>query len=130
MSIMITVNNESLQGEIQPPLQLEIFEEHCTLREIIRSRIYQDVTEYNARKRARQLCLIPPSPDQNHSEAVTENQPQLDWQLLYEQAIKAFGKRSYIVIVDTRQVTQLDSPILLTPESSVTFFKLVPLVGG
>ncbi|BCL81121.1 hypothetical protein ccbrp13_35860 [Ktedonobacteria bacterium brp13] len=125
MSITITIKNESLQGT-QPSWQLEINEEYSTLRDIIRSRIYQDVSEYNARKRVQSLCLIPPTSCQSEA----EDMPTLDWQTQYTQAIKAFEKRSYIVIVDNKQVTQLDSPVQLTIESTVTFFKLVPLIGG
>ncbi len=123
MSITITVKNELLQGGAQPSWPLEIHEECSTLREIIRCRIYQDVSEYHARKRVRELCLIPPTTCQSQSETGTEDRPLLDWQRHYKQAIKAFEKRSYIVIVDNKQVTQLDSQVQLTSESSVTFFK-------
>ncbi len=130
MPVTITVKNESLQDGTQPSWPLEIYEECSTLREIIRSRIYQDINEYNARRRTQQLCLIPPMLCQSQGKTGTGDRPRLDWQAQYEHAIKAFEKKSYIVIVDDKQVTQLDSPVQLTSESCVTFFKLVPLVGG
>lgn len=122
----ITVRDESLQGT-QPSWQLDILEERSTLREVIRSRIYQDVSEYNAKQRSQRHCLIPPP---SLLQALAEHIPVLDWQVQYNQAIKAFEQRSYIVIIDDQQITQLDCPMRFTAQSTVTFFKLIPLIGG
>jgi hypothetical protein len=48
----------------------------------------------------------------------------------YEKALEAFVGNGFIVLVDNRQVENLDDEIALHPETSVTFLKLVPLVGG
>jgi hypothetical protein len=45
-------------------------------------------------------------------------------------AIQAFEDRLYYVFVDDAQGEQLDQPVRLRPGSSVTFLRLVPLVGG
>jgi hypothetical protein len=55
---------------------------------------------------------------------------RLDWQAQYEQAIEAFARHSYIVLVNDRQVADLDALVELHTETEVTFLKLVPLVGG
>lgn len=123
----ITIQDASLQGQQSPSWLLDILEEQSTLREVIRSRIYQEVSEYNARKRSQFLCLIPPrlvEPD------AADIIPLVDWQAHYEQAIKAFEKKRYLVIINERQVTDLDIPIHLTSQSTVTFLKLIPLIGG
>jgi hypothetical protein len=122
----IMIRDESLQGT-QPSWQLDILEEQSTLREVIRSRIYQDVREYNAKKRSQVRCLLPPT---SLWQVLAEHTPTLDWQVQYDQAIKAFEKRSYIVLIDDQQITQLDSPMRLSAQSTVTFFKLIPLIGG
>jgi hypothetical protein len=48
----------------------------------------------------------------------------------YEKAIEAFEGNGFIVLVDDCQIERLDTEIPLHPETSVTFLKLVPLVGG
>ena len=48
----------------------------------------------------------------------------------YEKAIEAFKSNGFIVLVDDYQMESLDTEIALQPETSVTFLKLVPLVGG
>jgi hypothetical protein len=98
-----------------------------TLREIIRRRIYQEVSEYNAKKRSQLPGLMPRTlPGQSPA----DNTTPLDWQAHYDQTITAFQKRHYIVIIDDRQVTDLDASISLSAQSTVTFLKLIPLIGG
>lgn len=122
----LTIRDESLQG-LQPSWQLDIVEEQSTLREVIRSRIYQEVSEWKAKKHSQLPCLLPPTPlCPDPADAPSTR----DWQVHYEQAIKAFEKRHYLVLIDGRQVTELDRPVQLSAHSTVTFFKLIPLIGG
>ncbi len=122
----VTIKDISLQGP-QSSWQLDIDEEQNTLHEVIRSRIYQEVSEYNARRRKQLLCLIPPTP---HCSDPADAVAPLDWQVHYEQAIKAFEQKRYIVLIDERQVTELDRLIQFSAHSTVTFLKLIPLIGG
>ena len=47
----------------------------------------------------------------------------------FQRRLEAFPN-GFIVLVDDYQVQELDEEIALRPETSVTFLKLVPLVGG
>jgi hypothetical protein len=47
-----------------------------------------------------------------------------------EKAIQAFDRNGFIVLVDDLQVESLDQIIEIEAKTSVTFLKLVPLVGG
>ena len=44
--------------------------------------------------------------------------------------VEAFGRNGFVVLVDDRQVEELDEDIELALGTEVTFLKLVPLVGG
>lgn len=123
----ITLQDASLQDQHQSPWQMDIFEEQSTLREILRSRIYQEVSEYHAKKRSQALCLITPRPVEPQQADAT---PPVDWQIHYEQAITAFQKRRYLVLINGRQITELDASIHLTNQTTITFLKLIPLIGG
>ena len=123
----ITLQDASLQGQQQSPWQMNIFEEQSTLREILRSRIYQEVSEYNAKKRSQSLCLITPRPVEPQQ---ADAAPPIDWQIHYKQALEAFKKKRYIVLINGRQVTELDAPVHLTDQTTITFLKLIPLIGG
>ena len=45
-------------------------------------------------------------------------------------ALDGFVRNAFFLIVDGRQVTELDETIPFRPTSEVTFVRLVPLVGG
>ena len=45
-------------------------------------------------------------------------------------ALAGFQRNAFFLIVDGRQVTDLDEPIAFRTTSQVTFLRLVPLVGG
>ena len=45
-------------------------------------------------------------------------------------ALDGFRRNAFFVVVDDRQVTELDAEIRIRPETAITFVRLVPLVGG
>ncbi|MGA2126989.1 MAG: hypothetical protein ABSG76_12640 [Xanthobacteraceae bacterium] len=47
-----------------------------------------------------------------------------------ETALRAFSTSRFFLLVDRRQIVDLDMPFPLTPASSVVFLRLTPLKGG
>lgn len=45
-------------------------------------------------------------------------------------ALDGFRRNAFFVVVDDRQVAELDAEIRIAPETAITFVRLVPLVGG
>ncbi|MGH2705242.1 MAG: hypothetical protein ACRDJ4_09130 [Actinomycetota bacterium] len=45
-------------------------------------------------------------------------------------AERAFGHNGFFVLVDGRQMEDVDDPVTFTTDSEVAFVRLVPLVGG
>lgn len=127
---MITILDESMAGE-KRAWNLELLEETLSLRELIQRRIYQEVTEYNAQQSGLFRGLVQPTDTERTLNGYRLKSPhRLDWQAQYEKAVESFGRRGYIVLVNDKQVTELDAPIALNATTQVTFLKLVPLVGG
>ena len=54
----------------------------------------------------------------------------IDWEPQYDLACEAFETNRVLVIVNDRQAESLDDPITVTPSTTVSFLRLVPLVGG
>lgn len=128
----ITIIDESTQGG-QRTWNLDFLDETITLRELIRRRIYQEVTEYNARLSGCFRGLVQPTDAEralNGDGYRMKSTHTLDWQVQYEKAIEAFTRRGYLVLVNDAQVADLDAFIEMRTGTEVTFFKLVPLVGG
>lgn len=126
----IMIIDESLTGE-KSAWNLDFLDETVSLRELIRQRIYQEVTEYNAKKAGYSHRLVQPTQEErtlNASRLATLH--KLDWQAQYEKAIEAFTRHGYLVLVNDRQIADLDTILTLHAGTEVTFLKLVPLIGG
>lgn len=126
----ITIIDESTMGQKQT-WSLDVLEETLPLREIIRRRIYQEVTEFNAKQSLYFRGLVQPGDTERSLNGYRLKKAQkINWEAQYQRAIEAFTGHGYIVLVDEKQVDDLDAPIALHAGAEVTFFKLVPLVGG
>jgi hypothetical protein len=127
----ITVYDETTSGGRTNELTLEFLDERVSVRELIRSRVYQEVTEYNARMPEYYRGLVQPTDAERvlNGYRVRERR-KLDWEAQYQKAIQAFRGNGFMILVDDRQVVELDAQVELRHDSAVTFLKLVPLVGG
>ena len=104
---------------------------HVTVREIIRRRVYQEVQDYNLEQGEVFPGLVQP-----HETEATLNgyrlkeQRKLNWQTQAEEAYRAFEQNGFMILVDDKQVTSLEETLWLKEGTTITFLKLVPLVGG
>jgi hypothetical protein len=127
----VTIVDEVLPGDKSEALTLEFLDERVTVREVIRSRVYQEVTEYNARLPEHFRGLVQPTDAERVLNGYRLRQRRkIDWQEQYRRAVEAFQRNGFLVLVDDMQVNDLDQGVDLRHDSTVTFLKLVPLVGG
>ncbi|MEV4543335.1 hypothetical protein [Micromonospora echinaurantiaca] len=128
---MIGIVDETTSGREQGAWHLEIFEERLALREVIRRRVFQEVAEHNARRSGEFRGLVQPSETERALNGPDryEHRP-VDPQRQYECAVEAFGRNGFVVLVDDRQVDDLDAQLDLRTGTGITFLRLVPLVGG
>lgn len=123
--------DETTAGERGDTWHLEIFEEELSLRELIRRRVFQEVAEYNAETPELFTGLVQPDGAETTLNGYRmRKRRRVDPQQQFELAIEAFGRNGYVVLVDDRQVEELDEMIQIGRSTEVTFLKLVPLVGG
>lgn len=131
MSIAVTVADETVGGARTPVFALEFLDERLTARALIRARIYQEVSEYNAGRTATFRGLVQPAPAERRLNGERSQTPRrIDWEAQVERALAAFETNGFILLVDNRQIEELDEEIALRHDSAVTFLKLMPLVGG
>lgn len=129
----VTIVDESTSGGLRRwSLDVaDVLAETLPLREVIRRRIYQEVTEYNAKQADVFRGLVQPTDAERTLNGYRLRTPRrLDWETHYAKALEAFVRRAYIVLVNDRQVTELDAVVDPRVGAEVTFLQLVPLVGG
>ena len=131
MSVTLTIYDETLSGEKMPRLRLDFAVQRITVRDLIRDRVYQEVRDYNQSQPEYFKGLVQPT----DSEQVLNGykmlkQRSIDWEKQYEKAVQVFQHNGFIILVNDRQVEDLDKEIELTEELPISFLRLIPLVGG
>jgi hypothetical protein len=129
MSVTLDVFDETTSGQRHSAGAFQFDAATLTLRELIRLRVQQEVARFSAMDRDEFLGLIQPEESERILNGVRER-PLPDWEKQFAKAITAFRGNGFLVLIDGRQITDLDETIRLTAQSQITFLKLVPLVGG
>ena len=110
---------------------LEVPEERITVRDLIRARVYREVHDYNIDQPEYFHGLIQPSDAERSLNGFKmRKRRSIDPEKQFELAERAFCTNGFILLVDDRQVDELEEKIEVRPDTTVTFLKLVPLVGG
>lgn len=118
-------------GKTEHTFTVHVSGEKISVRELIRQRVTQEVEEFNSRQPAVFRMLVQPNDTERTLNGFKFHKPRfVDAVEQYEKAIEAFEGNGFIVLVDDYQIQNLEDEIALQPETSVTFLKLVPLVGG
>lgn len=131
----ITIHDQTTAGQDLSKQTLIIPTETLTVRELIRSRVYQEVEDFNRNQRqdpaTRFHGLVQPNGTEVTLNGYQLKDPrQLDWNQQFEKACDAFSCNRILILVDRYQATDLDETVTLCHNTEITFLKLVPLVGG
>ncbi len=127
----ITIHDQTTSGQRTGDLTLDFLTDEITVRELIRSRVYQEVQDYNRKQPEHFRSLVQPTDAEatlNGYKLKTAR--QIDWKPQFEKACEAFEANRILILVDDRQAASLDEEIILRPSTQINFLKLVPLVGG
>jgi hypothetical protein len=129
--VTVTFVDETTAGDRGVAWHLEVFEETLTLREIIRRRVFQEVAEHNAADSDVFRGLVQPTDTERTLNGFKMRATRrVDAEQQVARALDAFSRNGFVVLVDERQVEDLDALLDLRMGTEVTFLKLVPLVGG
>ena len=131
MEATLRIYDETPGTERRPAAPLQLASERVTLRELIQRRVEQEVARFNGAQDEVFQGLVQP----NESERLLngfklKKRRALDAGKQVRVVFEAFDRNGFVVIFDDRQVDDLDEAVVVTPESSATFVRLVPLVGG
>jgi len=127
----ITVKDESLTGKIIHEFQMVVSKQHLSLRELITTRVEMEVNSYNKSLTSAYNGLVVPTKKESILNPLsTRERPKIDAEREVYLALDAFLKNNYFVLVNDRQVDELDHVIEITPKSEVSFLRLTQLKGG
>jgi hypothetical protein len=130
----LQIQDQTATGQTTNQLTLDVLDERIIVRELIRSRVYQEVQDYNLRLRlggGEFRGLIQPTDAERTLNGVRPRASrEIDWKQQFDRACEAFDRNGFFVLVGNYQPTSLEEEIEVRHDSIVSFVKLVPLVGG
>jgi hypothetical protein len=98
---------------------------------LIRARVYEEVRAYNLRQPEYFRGLVQPTDAERTLNGFKVRQRRrIDPEKQFEKAIGLFYRNGFLILVDDRQVEELEEEIQIRQNTTVTFLKLIPLVGG
>ena len=132
--MLLTIHDESASGKVLNDLTLDVLDETISVRELIRSRVYQEVQDFNLRgahANADFRGLVTPEDAETTLNGARLRTPrEISWKVQFEKACESFTRNGFFILVDDRQAEMLDDMITLRHDTKVSFVKLTPLVGG
>jgi hypothetical protein len=128
----LAVRDETVAGEQTHSLTLDFLSERITVRELIRSRVFQEVKDHNVQQnRTTFRGLVQPSDAERELNGYRLRKPrQLNWKKQFEIALAGFEQNGFLILIDDHQAENLDEEFDITPDTQVSFVRLVPLIGG
>jgi hypothetical protein len=131
MSYILTITDETAGGKVLNELKISLANELTTAEEIIKARVYAEVEAYNNKMPEYFTGLVQP----NEAEATLngfklKEKRKVDREKQFLTALDAFQKNGYFLLIDNIQAESLDQMVVINKNTTVSFVKLTPLVGG
>lgn len=127
----ITIKDETFAGKILNEITLKFNSELITVKDVIEQRVIQEVENYNEKQSGYFNGLIEPTEAEKTINGYKLKPKKIiDAEQQVYVALEAFLKNGYFVLVDNIQSENLNQEILLANNTTVSFVKLTPLIGG
>jgi len=131
MSNTLTIRDENTLRQAIQEWMLEGLTERLTVRELIRSRVYQEVQEFNRKRPTHFRGLVQPTDTTREANGFkVRSGREVDWKDQYEKATEAFEQNRVLILVGDRQCDSLEDEVEVKTGTVVSFLRLTPLVGG
>jgi hypothetical protein len=131
MSFALSIQDESTSGELLTTTILQFPAETVTVKALIETRVAQEVERQQSETSNPIFSLVVPRKEEAQLNSKSKQRKKtINVVEQQEVAIHAFQNNGFFLLVNDRQLTELDDTIQITPNSKVVFIKLIPLVGG
>lgn len=131
MTATVTVHDETASGEKIHTLKVQLPQAHVSVRELIQHRIQQEARKFNLERPVCFHALVQPLEAQETSRGFRlPVHRDVDWEQQSAAALNAFVKKNISVLVNGREMQDLDGELDLNEATVVSFVKLMPIVAG
>ena len=132
-TLSLTFLDETLTGNVLQSWEVIVETNVMPLKDLIMLRVEEEILRLQKQQAEQYFTRI-----SNLSEAEKLLNPRKkfeksetpDLEASGYRALEAFKKQTYFVLVNDRQVEDLEEKIALYPKTTVSFVRITPLVGG
>ncbi len=126
------VTDETINGITLHTIPIFFESTTVTLRAIITARVEKEVERYNSKLDKTYLGLVTPTsfektlnePTTFHSQRLVDAEKQI------YVAMDGFVKNQFVVLINDRQIEDLEEEFNVSAIDKISFIKIMPLVGG
>lgn len=131
MPVTVIIKDETAGGKILTGIAVTFNSELITVKEIIQARVQAEVAAYNKKLPEYFQGLVQPTDaEQTLNGYRLKERRKVDPEKQCFIALNAFQKNGYFVLIDNIQAESLEQMISINSNTSISFVKLTPLVGG
>lgn len=131
MQQTIILRDETATGKLISEIAIFFDKEIITVQELITARVQAEVDSYNKMMPEYYSGLVQPTDAEKVLNGYKlRDRRKVDGEKQVYIALNAFQKNGYFILVNDKQVSDLQDTIALRASTTVSFVKLTPLVGG
>jgi len=130
-TVMITINDETTAGKVLNSSKIEFPASLVSVESIIKKRVFAEVSKINKERKNNFYGLIQPDAAEITLNGFRMREfKKIDPEKQFAIAKDAFLKNGFFILIDNIQAETLDQTFFLHKDSTISFVKLTPLVGG
>ncbi len=127
----ITIKDRTFGGGSINEIDLRLESEEITVKDLIISRVKREVEIYNSEMDVAYSGLVVPNKiEELLNRKKSGSRRKVDFEKQSYQALAGFQNNQFFVIINDKQVDDLEQRIDVLSIKEVEFIKLTPLVGG
>jgi hypothetical protein len=129
--MVVKILDQTGAGKITNEISVTFSSERLTVKDIIEARVSEEVALYNKKLPDYFSGLIQPAAAESTLNGYRmKDRKKIDAEKQIYVALNAFLKNGFFMLIDNKQVESLEQEVLVSSNTSISFVKLTPLVGG
>lgn len=130
-ALTLQIKDETTSGKIYNSIDVVFSSEMVTVKEIIEKRVVAEVEQYNSKLPEYYNGLVQPTEAEKTLNGYKlKEKRKVDVEKQVYAALNAFLNNGYFVLIDNIQAESLEQMLVINRNTSISFLKLTPLVGG
>ena len=127
----VVIRDQGLQNRQVAELLLRLSSYKLTARDLIAERVRAECDRRLVDREGRfSTPLVQPTAEEAALNGEMPRAAKVNPERQVSRALEGFERNAFILLLDDRQVENLDDQVQLGPKTVVTFLRLTPLVGG